>query len=158
MDDLRVGDAERDDALRKLGDHLAAGRIDIEEHGERSSRIVSARTRGEITKEFADLPEPHPSLGDLRPAAVSGDQRATSRRRRRSRRSVARGSAKTVHSVAAELTALVWCATIAVIVMTDITGWLILVPIVYSAVISAWAKARGDQNAGGGPNGKQARE
>ncbi|GLW95398.1 DUF1707 SHOCT-like domain-containing protein [Actinokineospora globicatena] len=57
---LRVGDAEREDALRALGEHMSAGRIDIDEYGERSAKITAARTAGDLTALFADLPAPKP--------------------------------------------------------------------------------------------------
>lgn len=42
---------------------MTAGRIDIDEYGERSARITAAKTRGELAELFADLPAPHPSYG-----------------------------------------------------------------------------------------------
>ncbi len=44
--DLRIGDAEREHALRALGEHMGLGRLDVEEYGERSARITTAKTRG----------------------------------------------------------------------------------------------------------------
>ncbi|GGS25135.1 DUF1707 SHOCT-like domain-containing protein [Actinokineospora fastidiosa] len=61
--DLRVGDAERESALRSLGDHMAAGRLSVDEYGERSAHVATARTRGDIAALFADLPEPRPLFG-----------------------------------------------------------------------------------------------
>ncbi|WP_442939946.1 DUF1707 SHOCT-like domain-containing protein [Nocardioides sp. B-3] len=40
----RIGDAERDVATARLGDHFAAGRLDHEEYDERLDAIWSART------------------------------------------------------------------------------------------------------------------
>ncbi len=60
--DVRVGDAERDEAAHRLSQHLAAGRLTIEEFQERSSRALEARTRGDLLALFADLPgEPYPT-------------------------------------------------------------------------------------------------
>ncbi|RJQ83766.1 DUF1707 SHOCT-like domain-containing protein [Amycolatopsis panacis] len=67
---LRVSDQERESALTALGEHMSAGRIDIEEYGERSARITAAKTRGELAEMFADLPAPHPAYGGV-PAAVA---------------------------------------------------------------------------------------
>jgi Domain of unknown function (DUF1707) len=53
---LRIGDAERDVALRELGDHFAAGRIDETEFDERASAALAARTQPELDVLFADLP------------------------------------------------------------------------------------------------------
>ncbi len=53
---LRLSDAERDRAATELGEHYAQGRLTPEEHGERLDRIWAARTRGELTPLFRDLP------------------------------------------------------------------------------------------------------
>ncbi|SDD20255.1 DUF1707 SHOCT-like domain-containing protein [Actinokineospora iranica] len=58
--DLRIGDAEREDALRTLGEHMSAGRLDIDEYGERSAKVTTARTRGDLLALFGDLPDPRP--------------------------------------------------------------------------------------------------
>jgi Domain of unknown function (DUF1707)/Cell wall-active antibiotics response 4TMS YvqF len=55
-DSLRVSDAERDQALRILGDHAAVGRLTLDELEERSSRALAARTRGELATLTGDLP------------------------------------------------------------------------------------------------------
>ncbi|GAA2664702.1 MULTISPECIES: DUF1707 domain-containing protein [Actinosynnema] len=60
--EIRVGDAEREDALRVLGEHLSAGRLDVDEYGERTARATAARNRGELLDLFSDLPHPHPAL------------------------------------------------------------------------------------------------
>ncbi|SER82479.1 DUF1707 SHOCT-like domain-containing protein [Actinokineospora terrae] len=65
--ELRIGDAEREDALRALGEHMSAGRIDIEEYGERSAKITTARTTGDLVALFADLPAPKPGLRSTAP-------------------------------------------------------------------------------------------
>ena len=61
--DVRIGDADRELALHALGEHLSAGRLDVDEYGERSARVTAAKTRGELTEIFTDLPEPHPGPG-----------------------------------------------------------------------------------------------
>lgn len=60
---LRVGDAERESAVQALGDHYAAGRLSQEEFDERSTAAWSARTAGDLTVLFGDLPRPHATLG-----------------------------------------------------------------------------------------------
>ncbi|GAA2964128.1 DUF1707 SHOCT-like domain-containing protein [Actinokineospora diospyrosa] len=60
--ELRIGDAEREDALRALGEHMSAGRLTIDEYGDRSAKITTARTAGELTALFADLPGPKPGV------------------------------------------------------------------------------------------------
>jgi DUF1707 SHOCT-like domain/Cell wall-active antibiotics response LiaF, C-terminal len=56
-DTLRVSDAERDVTLRRLGDHAAVGRLTLDELEERSSRVLAAKTRGELATLTSDLPE-----------------------------------------------------------------------------------------------------
>lgn len=63
---IRVSDTEREDALGKLGQHMTEGRLDIHEYGERTAKVASAKTRGEVLELFGDLPEPRPTFG--RPA------------------------------------------------------------------------------------------
>jgi hypothetical protein len=60
---LRVADSERENALTALGEHVSAGRLNIDEYGERSARISTAKTRGELRALFSDLPPPHPQFG-----------------------------------------------------------------------------------------------
>ncbi|GHH58777.1 DUF1707 SHOCT-like domain-containing protein [Lentzea cavernae] len=60
--DIRIGDTERQQALQVLGEHMSAGRIDVEEYGERSAKITTAKTRGELMALFYDLPDPRPQF------------------------------------------------------------------------------------------------
>jgi hypothetical protein len=60
--DIRVGDTERQQALQVLGEHMSAGRIDIDEYGERSAKITTAKTRGDLMALFYDLPDPRPQF------------------------------------------------------------------------------------------------
>ena len=84
-DSLRVSDAERDQTLRVLGDHAAVGRLTLDELEERSSRALTAKTRGELATLTGDLPlekdqdRPAPTLA-RKPvrwmvAILSGSQR-----------------------------------------------------------------------------------
>lgn len=57
---LRIGDAEREEAARELGEHYALGRITTEEHSDRLERIWAARTGADLTPVFSDLPRPQP--------------------------------------------------------------------------------------------------
>lgn len=61
--EIRISDSEREDALGKLGEHMSAGRLDIDEYGERSAMVATAKTRGELLALFGDLPEPKPTFG-----------------------------------------------------------------------------------------------
>ncbi|MGV9413325.1 DUF1707 SHOCT-like domain-containing protein [Nocardia sp. NPDC003693] len=58
LPDIRIGTAEREDALRRLSDHFAAGRLSVAEFDERSGQVAAAVTRGDLVPMFADLPEP----------------------------------------------------------------------------------------------------
>lgn len=65
--DLRVGDTDRESALRSLGEHMAAGRLTVDEYGDRASHVAAAKTRGELAAVFSDLPEPRPRFGPAAP-------------------------------------------------------------------------------------------
>lgn len=70
--EFRLSDAEREEALDVLGEHMRTGRLDIDEYAERSARVATAKTRGELLSLFADLPEPRPAVlrDHLPPARV----------------------------------------------------------------------------------------
>jgi len=59
---IRIGTAERDAAMKALDAHLEAGRLDVDEYGERSARAAVATTAPELAALFDDLPAPHPPL------------------------------------------------------------------------------------------------
>ncbi|MEV0678301.1 DUF1707 domain-containing protein [Actinosynnema sp. NPDC050436] len=65
--DIRIGDADREQALRLLGEHLGEGRLDVDEYGDRSARVTAARTRAELLALFGDLPAPHPVFAQVAP-------------------------------------------------------------------------------------------
>jgi hypothetical protein len=54
--DLRVSDADRDQALHELGLAFKAGRITADEFDQRSGQALTARTGKELTVLLADLP------------------------------------------------------------------------------------------------------
>lgn len=58
---LRVGHAERDEAMRALDAHLEAGRLDVTEYGDRCGAAAAAVHRDELDALFVDLPAPHPA-------------------------------------------------------------------------------------------------
>lgn len=81
--DVRVSDAERDQAVAELSEHFEAGRLSQEEFEDRAGRALRARTGSDLAELFADLPvygaplapraggpaaSPAPSPGDLRRA------------------------------------------------------------------------------------------
>jgi TM2 domain-containing membrane protein YozV len=53
---LRIGNAEREVAVRELGEHYAAGRLDPQEYEERTTAAYAARSADDLTPLFADLP------------------------------------------------------------------------------------------------------
>jgi hypothetical protein len=53
---LRIGDAERNQAASDLGEHFAQGRLSAEEHAERLDQVMRARTRADLAPAFSDLP------------------------------------------------------------------------------------------------------
>lgn len=59
-DALRIGTAEREDAMRVLGEHFSAGRLEIDEYEQRAGAVAQAVTRGDLRSLFADLPAPYP--------------------------------------------------------------------------------------------------
>jgi TM2 domain-containing membrane protein YozV len=53
---VRIGNAEREAAVRELGEHYAAGRLDAAEYEERTTAAYAARTADDLTPLFVDLP------------------------------------------------------------------------------------------------------
>ncbi|MEV6912339.1 DUF1707 domain-containing protein [Amycolatopsis sp. NPDC051071] len=58
---MRLSDAERQDALEALEEHVRTGRLDIDEFGTRSAKISAARMASDLEPLFTDLPSPRPS-------------------------------------------------------------------------------------------------
>jgi hypothetical protein len=73
---IRVSDTEREDALGKLGQHMSEGRLDIEEYGERTAKVATAKTRADVLALFDDLPEPRPAFGQPGPPATREPRKA----------------------------------------------------------------------------------
>jgi Domain of unknown function (DUF1707) len=59
---IRIGTAERTAAMKALDVHLDAGRLGVEEYGDRSAVAAGATHASELQALFTDLPEPHPPL------------------------------------------------------------------------------------------------
>lgn len=55
---IRIGDAERDQAVSSLSEHFVAGRLTQEEFEERSDQATRARYADDLSPLFADLPDP----------------------------------------------------------------------------------------------------
>ena len=56
--DIRVSDAERDQAVTELSEHYQSGRLTLDEFDDRSSRALHAQTGNDLRALFADLPRP----------------------------------------------------------------------------------------------------
>jgi Domain of unknown function (DUF1707) len=54
--EMRVSDAEREAAAAGLREHFASGRLDADELDQRLSAAFAARTRGDLSVLFTDLP------------------------------------------------------------------------------------------------------
>src|SRR4029450_11458628 len=59
----RIGDADRDQGVTFLQEHMAQGRIDASEFDDRMARALKAKTASELAVLFEDLPEPRPPSG-----------------------------------------------------------------------------------------------
>jgi Domain of unknown function (DUF1707) len=66
--EMRIGDAEREDAVKRLGEHYEAGRLTAEEHSERVDQALQARTASDLNALFADLPGSHAGARGSGPA------------------------------------------------------------------------------------------
>ena len=58
--EMRIGDAERDDAVNLLSEHHSEGRLGVDEFNERMEQALSARTMSELRRLFDDLPGRRP--------------------------------------------------------------------------------------------------
>ncbi|RSM39868.1 DUF1707 domain-containing protein [Amycolatopsis balhimycina DSM 5908] len=123
---LRISDQNRESALSALGEHMTAGRIDIDEYGERSARITAAKTRGELGEIFADLPVPHPRYEDA-PQAVAPPRPDAAPAPQHPAAPPAQWSP--AQRFITGFLPLVWIATIALIATGVVHGTLILLPI-----------------------------
>jgi hypothetical protein len=56
----RIGDADRDQAVGFLQEHMTQGRIDSSEFDDRMSQALKAKTASELAVLFDDLPDPRP--------------------------------------------------------------------------------------------------
>lgn len=68
---LRIGNVEREAAVRELGEHYAAGRLDAAEYEERTTAAYAARTADDLAPLFADLPHEQPTVAIPQQATVA---------------------------------------------------------------------------------------
>ena len=69
--DIRVSDAERDQAVAELSEHFQAGRLTQDEFDDRSGRALQARTGTDLGGLFGDLP-PRYAVTTPPPSAFAG--------------------------------------------------------------------------------------
>lgn len=67
---VRIGDAERDQAVSLLSDHFVAGRLTQTEFEERSEEATRARYVDDLAPLFDDLPSPSELQGPWQPATA----------------------------------------------------------------------------------------
>ena len=56
---IRIGNREREAARHALDEHLAEGRLDMDEYADRYAKANLARFQSELDELFVDLPQPH---------------------------------------------------------------------------------------------------
>lgn len=81
MDEIRVGDAERSDALDRLGTLFADGYLDVGEFEERTGQAAISRTRGELSALFDDLPAEPATLEKREPSEVELEEKLAAKRK-----------------------------------------------------------------------------
>ena len=79
---IRIGTAEREQAVKALGEHFAQGRLEPAEFEERMSAAYAARTASELDRLFDDLPPRarpagHPALDRPVPGRPPPDEAST---------------------------------------------------------------------------------
>lgn len=65
-DELWVDSADRKVALRALAEHRDEEHLTTAEHDRRRELVRAAQTRADLRLLFADLPSPHPLIGEER--------------------------------------------------------------------------------------------
>jgi hypothetical protein len=117
---VRIGDAEREAAVRALQEHLAAGRLTSVEYEERSLRAGNAARWNDVHRLFADLPEPRPvpgaPSGRIPPVPSTAD--APERH-------------PAVRHWAGRATAVAPVVALALVIITHSWVWFLLIPLAY---------------------------
>lgn len=135
---FRVGDAERNAAVTALGEHMATGRIDLDEYGTRSAAANTARTSGDLEALFADLPAPHPALPGMQGLSPLSTAGAVAPQQFISTPpAVADDRSKTQKLVGAVAASSAIIATI-LFFATGLWWWFLLIPLISSVAGSVW--------------------
>lgn len=116
----RIGDAERDEAVALLQEHMTAGRLDSTEFNDRLGIALQARTQHELLPLFADLPGRRPGDPVPPPAPVLPVSNAADVERRQQIGAVVMGSLWPI--------ALILC-------FATSSWWIMLIPIFMSGAI-----------------------
>ncbi len=137
---MRIGDTEREEALNALGEHMSAGRLDIDEYGDRSAGVTAARTRRELVTLFADLPEPKPAFGTPTLAVQPGAERSVL-----AQRSGRRGIPG---AVTGPIICVTWVSAIFIgpALSANGTNWLFGVAIAVSIILGSLTRKRGQDD------------
>jgi len=75
---LRASDTDRQQVIGALERHTAAGRLSLDEFGERVTRVLHATTHGELSAVTADLP-PDPAAASKAVEEAQSASRANAR-------------------------------------------------------------------------------
>jgi len=69
LDNLRVSEADREEASARLAEHYSTGRLTDDDYYERLDAVWSAKVRADLEMLFTDLPKsaPQPPLAVRRP-------------------------------------------------------------------------------------------
>ncbi len=69
---LRAADTDREAVAAVLGEHMAAGRLTVDEYDERLGRAYAAKTYGDLAELTSDLPGPAPRPTPSAPPMTAG--------------------------------------------------------------------------------------
>lgn len=123
--EMRIGDAERDEAVSRLREHYAAGRLTAAEFEDRMSTAMAAHTRSELMPLFTDLPsDPDSRLFTPKRDEVGPGSAVESRVAAPVPAGVNRPARRGMEIAVA----LAWPAAI-IAIMAGAPWWLILIPI-----------------------------
>jgi uncharacterized protein DUF1707 len=141
---LRIGNAERNAAMKALDAHLEAGRLGVEEYGDRSAVAAGATTASELEALFTDLPEPHPALPNTAPAPAAATVPAV-----RDEGAVAERPSGFLDVAAPRIMAVMPFVALALFFTVGGWWWFLLIPAA-GALLYGGRHGRGDGHGGGG--------
>lgn len=138
---IRVGDAERTAALDALGEHMASGRIDLDEYGTRSAQVTQARTVADLQALFRDLPAPHPNLpGSAALPAVAPPAYAAPAPPAGSTAVARQDDRSPAQRIAAVATGLSGIIALVLVIATGSWLWFLIVPAIGIVTSQVWGK------------------